>query len=137
MIYHHLDRALADRLHDEGLPLGKRSFRLFTFSRLLGRYRITSDTIEFSGPVRIHVGSVHQQILQSLAEHLLREPAVRLGKEVCEISSIEVEPLPKMSRPVRVRTLSPITIYSTLSTADGRKKTYYYSPSERDWEDQL
>ncbi|MCL0076900.1 CRISPR-associated endoribonuclease Cas6 [Dehalococcoidia bacterium] len=137
MIYCNLDDALADWIHDEGLSLGKRSFKLFTFSHLQGRYHITPGTIEFSGAVRVHVGSVHEQILQSLAEHLLRGPAVRLGKEVCEVSSMEVEPLPEMSRPMRVRTLSPITIYSTLSTAEGRKKTYYYSPSERDWETQL
>ncbi|MFW0858965.1 MAG: CRISPR-associated endoribonuclease Cas6 [Dehalococcoidia bacterium] len=137
MIYRNLDEPLGDWIHDEGLPLGKRSFKLFTFSRLLGSYRITPDTIEFSGPVRVHVGSVHEQILQSLVEHLLREPAVRLGKELCEVHSIELEPLPKMSRPVRVRTLSPITVYSTLSTAEGRKKTYYYTPFEREWETQL
>lgn len=137
MIYHHLDRALADRLHGEGLPLDKRSFKLFTFSRLLGHYRITGDTIEFSGPVKLHVGSAHQQLLESLVAHLLRKSMIYLGKEPSEIRCIEVDPLPKTLRPALVRTLSPITTYSTLAMADGRKKTYYYSPSERDWEIQL
>ena len=137
LIYRNLDRALSDRVHDEGFPLGKRRFRLFTFSRLLGRYRIDGERIEFSGPVRVHVGSVHEQLLASLVEHLLLESKVFLGKEPCEVVSIEVEPLPEISPPMRVRTLSPITVYSTLTTADGRKKTYYYSPFEREWEEQL
>lgn len=137
IIYHNLDKPLANRIHDEGTPLGKRHFRLFTFSKLLGRYRITGTRIEFSGPVRLHIGSVHEELLQSLAEHLLKNPRIQLGHSSCEIRSIEVETLPKFSKPVKVRTLSPINTYSTLTTADGRKKTYYYSPFESDWERQL
>ena len=52
-------------------------------------------------------------------------------------TACEVEPLAEVSRPVRVQALSPIATYSTLMTADGRKKTYYYSPFEREWEEQL
>lgn len=48
-----------------------------------------------------------------------------------------MEERPKINGPVRVKTLSPITTYSTLTTGDDRKKTYYYSPTERDWEIQL
>ena len=135
LIYRNLDRALSRWLHDEGMPLGKRRFKFFTFSRLLGRYRINGDTIEFSGPVRVHIGSVHEEILESLALHLLREPQVRLGKEPCEVAGIEVEPLPRISRPMLVRTLSPITVYRTLYTAEGKRKTYYFNPSEEEWEE--
>jgi len=137
LIYRSLDRAISDWIHDEGLAFGKRRFKFFTFSRLFGPYRIQDGTIAFSAPIRLHIGSVHQEMLQSLAEHLLREPVVYLGRQRCEIRSIAVEPLPGVSRPVLVRTLSPITIYSTLTTADGRKKTYYYSPFEGEWEEQL
>lgn len=137
LIYRHLDRALASWLHEKGTPLGKRQFRFFSFSRLLGRYRIDNGKIEFSGPVKFHIGSVHEEILQSLVEHLLQDPEVHLGDNLCEIRGIEVEPLPKLSRPMRVRTLSPITTYSTLKTAEGKKKTYYYEPFEADWEEQL
>ena len=137
VIYHNLEKPLADRIHDEGTPLGKRHFRLFTFSNLLGRYQITGKRIEFSGPVKLHIGSVHEELLQSLAEHLLKPPRIQLGDSSCAIRSIEVETLPKLSGPVKVRALSPITTYSTLTTADGRKKTYYYSPFESDWEKQI
>jgi len=134
LIYRHLDRALASWLHEKGTPLGKRQFRFFSFSRLLGRYRIDNGKIEFSGPVKFYIGSVHEEILQSLVEHLLQDPEVHLGDNLCEIRGIEVEPLPKLSRPMRVRTLSPITTYSTLKTAEGKKKTclLYTSPSPRD-----
>jgi CRISPR-associated endoribonuclease Cas6 len=137
LIYHNLDETLARRIHDQGTPLGKRQFRFFTFSRLLGEYRIDGDIIEFSGPVRLHIGSVHEELLESLAFHMLREPLVRLGGALCQVRSIEVELLPKISRPILVRAISPITVYSTLKAGDGRKKTYYYSPFEAEWEEHL
>jgi CRISPR-associated endoribonuclease Cas6 len=52
-----------------------------------------------------------------------------------EIISVEVEPVPAYREKVIVKALSPITVYSTLMTPDGRKKTYYYNPFERDFQD--
>jgi CRISPR-associated endoribonuclease Cas6 len=130
LIHKNVDKVLANRIHDQGTPLGKRQFRFFTFSRLSGKYRIDGDLIEFSGPVRLRIGSVHEELLESLALHLLREPLVQLGKEECEVRRLEVEPLPRILRPTVVRTLSPITAYRTLYTAEGRRKTYYFNPSK-------
>ncbi len=137
MIYHNIDRVLAERIHDEGAKVGKRSFKFFTFSRILGRFRRNGDRIAFEGSVKLHISSVHEEILQSLAEHLLRRPEVFMGKQDLQVQSIEVESLPELARPMRVRALSPITTYSTLQAGDGRKKTYYYAPAERDWEGQV
>ncbi|HID55466.1 TPA: CRISPR-associated endoribonuclease Cas6 [Candidatus Poribacteria bacterium] len=138
MIYHNLERSLADWLHDKGISFGKRRFKLFTFSRLMGRYRIVRNDrgrfITFSGLVKLHVGSVHDEFLSSLAEHLLRYSPVLIGEWGCEVESVEVEEMPEVSMPVKVKAISPITVYSTLMTGDGRKKTYYYSPFEGEWE---
>jgi CRISPR-associated endoribonuclease Cas6 len=137
LIYRNLDRVLSDWVHDEGMQFGSRIIRFFTFSRIFGKYRIDKERIEFDGPVQIRIGSVHEQILESLVKHLLTEKVVWLGKERCELLRVEVEKMPKIRRPARVRALSPITTYSTLTARDGRKKTYYYSPQESDWEKQL
>lgn len=137
LIYQNLDRALAAQIHDQGTPVGKRRFRFFTFSRLLGRYRIDGDLIAFTGSVRLYIGSVHEELLESLVLHLLRRPLVRLGREECEVQNIEVESLPQIARPVRVRTLSPITVYRTLYTVEGKRKTYYFAPFEGEWKELL
>lgn len=34
---------------------------------------------------------------------------------------------------LRIRMLSPLTVYSTLMTPDGKKKTYYFSPYEKEF----
>lgn len=137
LIYRHLDWAISSRLHDEGISFGKRQFRFFTFSRIVGKYCIAGKQIEFTGPAQIHIGSVHEEILESLVKHLLTSGVILLGEKQCELLRVEVEEKPKINGPVRVKTLSPITTYSTLTTGDDRKKTYYYSPTEHDWEIQL
>jgi CRISPR-associated endoribonuclease Cas6 len=128
---------LSNWLHNEAISFEKRRFRFFTFSRLIGSYRLKEKKIEFSGPVKLYIGTIHKVVLQSLVENLLKSPSVKLGESSCEIQSIEIEPIPTSNGPTLVKTLSPITIYSTLKGEGGKKKTYYYSPFEKDWEGKL
>jgi CRISPR-associated endoribonuclease Cas6 len=140
-LYRHLDAHLARRLHDEGIPdpaAVNRRLKLFVFSRLLGRWRPRGDhRIAFYGPVQLVVASPIGAFLESLAVHLLQERQLRLGLREFELVSLEVEPLPPLTRPLLVEALSPITVYSTLYTAEGKRKTYYYSPFEAEFEELL
>jgi CRISPR-associated endoribonuclease Cas6 len=135
LIYANLDRALSSWLHEEGHAYGERRFKLFTFSRLFGKRKAKNGRITFDGPVHFYLGSADTRVLGSLAEHLLTKPAVRLGSAECRVSEVGVEPEPELdpAKPVIVKTLSPITAYSTLTTPEGKKKTYYYSPQEKEW----
>lgn len=139
LIYANLEPALASWLHQRGNAYGSRSFKLFTFSRLFGKRSIGEGRIRFNGPFHFYLSAVDAEILGSLAEHLLKRPVVRLGKAECRVQEVGVEPEPEIDPtiPIRVQTLSPITAYSTLNTPDGRKKTYYYAPTEKEWSDAL
>jgi len=142
LVYDHLSRSLADRVHTQGFQHEKRQFRMFTFSRLVGRTRLRrnangSNDIEFAGPVSFWLASPETDILESFASHIVREGQVRLGDADCRVSAVEVPFAEIPGNQVTVRTLSPITVYSTLLTADGRKKTYYYAPQEREFSEQI
>ncbi len=130
LIYHHLDEVLAQRTHDQGWLDGQRRLRLFVFSRLMGRFRREQGQIKFFGPLMFFVASPVSDILESLAVHLMRERWLVLGKSRVELISVEVALPSAYQRPVLLKALSPITVYSTLETPDGRKKTYYYAPQE-------
>ena len=136
-IYNSLDKTLSTWLHNEAIRFEKRKFRFFTFSRLLGRFKIEGKEIKFFGSIKLFVGTIHNVVLQSLVENLLKNPQIRLGKGELQIESIEIEERPKINGSILVKTLSPITTYSTLTAPDGKKKTYYYSPFEKDWERML
>lgn len=137
-IYRHLDEWLAKEIHDRGFkdPLTERRIKLFTFSRLLSKeVKIKDRTITFRGPVNLIISSPHNEFIQSFASNLIRRGMVYLSEQPLHLQSVEVEALPPYRERVIVRTLSPVTVYSTLQTPEGRKKTYYYSPFEKDFEE--
>ncbi|MER3447660.1 MAG: CRISPR-associated endoribonuclease Cas6 [Candidatus Dadabacteria bacterium] len=134
-IYNSISPKLAAILHDYGFPLEKRRFRLFTFSRILGEYQINKDKekIVFSSPFRFIVSSVMKEFIEEIAEELIRRESVEILSQRVSLSSIEVSDLSIDRDRLGIKMLSPITIYSTLSRANGKKKTYYYTPFEREF----
>ena len=132
-IYANISPKLASFLHEKGYLYGKRRFKLFTFSRIYGKFRLITGTIEFENPFYFYLSSSDNQFIQEFAEGLLTKNNLTLNIKKVRAVSIEVYPNPEFKKEMHIRTLSPITIYSTLNTKDGRKKTYYYSPYEKEF----
>ena len=131
LIYNQMDQALAAELHDGGYhgEGDKRKFKLFSFSRL-----VVHRGLEAS----FFLSSVDSNVLRSVAERLLVErPPVRLGSANFDVKEVAVVAEPQVPPVLRVRTLSPITTYSTFRV-NGRKRTHYYSPQQAEaWSDAL
>lgn len=132
-LYRHLDGQLAQSLHDEGFTEGKRHLKLFTFSRLQGEAMVRGDSIVFPSAFSLVVASPDVRFLESLALHLIQARALTLADQSVLLTAVEVETDPPYQDPVHLRALSPISVYSTLTMADGRRKTYYYSPWESEF----
>jgi len=131
VIYRYLDEMVAQRTHEQGWATeGKRRFPLFVFSRLRGRFVRQNGHLSFDGPATLSLASPVEAFLESLALNLMQGRYFRLGKAIFELTSVEVALPPTYRRPVFLKALSPITVYSTLEAPDGRKKTYYYAPQE-------
>ncbi|PIP13259.1 MAG: CRISPR-associated endoribonuclease Cas6 [bacterium (Candidatus Stahlbacteria) CG08_land_8_20_14_0_20_40_26] len=131
-IYHNIDETLASFLHNKGFVSKGRSFKPFTFSRLLGKYRISKDRIDFEERVKFWIASPVDNLIESFASNLARKPEVFLGDERFYVASIEVKQKPSCDD-AEIFMLSPVTAYSTLLKPDGGKKTYYYNPKEEDF----
>lgn len=131
-IYCLLDPALRRFLHNEGYAYEKRQFKLFTFSRLSATMRIVKDSIALTPPVRLAISSPKHEILQSLAEGFFNKEKYVLGKNDILVESISVLPMPDFSKPLTAKMLSPWTMYSTVTKADGRKWTQYYEPFDEE-----
>jgi CRISPR-associated endoribonuclease Cas6 len=130
-IYRHLNKVLSDFLHNHGFTYEKRRFKLFTFSRLMGKMRIKDNTFEITPPFKLIVSSPYEEILRNLAENLIKPSETKIGHNTVYIESINVHFMPRISEEVKIKMLSPVTIYSTFKEADGRKKTYYYNPFKK------
>ncbi len=136
-IYRHLESDLAQRIHLEGWLDGKRRLRFFTFSRLLGDLHVGNGQIRLLGNVHLVVASPLEEFLENLALTLMHEGKVNLGDVSLEVTSVEVRHPPTLRRPLLLKALSLITVYTTLSTPNGRKKTYYYAPQESEFGQQV
>ena len=137
-IYANLDRALAGTLHDEGYKLGSRTFKLFTFSRLLGRMNYSpQEGFTFYPPVSLFIASPKVDILESLAHFLVKRKELILGKNKVWTEGIEVMMERKFTGKVQIEMLSPVVVYSTLYTPEGKKKTYFYNPQEKEFKEKI
>jgi len=132
-IYRNLNKKLAEKIHKKGEILGKRHFKLFTFSRIFGKFKNEKETLVFHKDINFLIASPITEILESFATTLVKKGEIKLNGCTLFLSGIEVLYSPEIKENILVRTLSPITVYSTLQTPEGKKKTYYYSPFENDF----
>ncbi len=138
MIYNNISNTLADKLHKKGFAFEKRKFRMYVFSRIMGKYRVNKKDkkIIFKNPVSLIFSTPYNILTQSLAENIMKGDNVKIGSNELFINSIEVFKNKTFDDTVKIKLLSPITVYSTLFKNDGKsKKTYYYTPYEEEFND--
>lgn len=134
LIYRQMQNpALRRYLHEHGFSLEKRRFKLFTFSRLTGRaarFDRAGGSIVLAPPLKLVICSPIPFILQELGHGFLQQGQVRLGEARLEVQEMATASPRVTSRLVRVKMLSPVVMYSTAESENGRSYTYYYSPYE-------
>lgn len=141
MIYANVSEKLAGFLHNEGFPFEKRNYKLFTFSRLCGNYRLLKpgnsrrdSRIQFDSPVHFFLSTPFERMLQEFANRMVSGETLRLGENRLSVSSVKTLPPPAFDdRDVTIRMLSPVTMRSTLKKGDGSSITHYYSPLDKDF----
>lgn len=133
LIYNTLESEFASFLHDRGFEGGGRTFKLFTFSRLIGKFRINDGKIGFEPPVKLIITSPVEQFCQSLLNRLLTKNDAQLGEVLIKVESVKVEKPAVTGESVKLRLLSPVVAYSTLYRGDGSKYTCYYQPGDAEF----
>lgn len=132
-IYKSMGNPVAQAVHDVGFPVEKRSLKLFTFSRLLGKYRANRETLTLYFPLTLVIASPLKLIIQELVNAIIVRSEFRLGPEVLTLSKVAMDSTELNSAHIRVRTLSPLSTHSTLTKGDGSSYTVYYHPREREF----
>jgi CRISPR-associated endoribonuclease Cas6 len=132
-LYRSISPSLSAFLHSQGFLYEKRAFKLFTFSRLFGRRERQDNQLVFRSPIQLHVSSPIDQFVRELANTLLQRGTMVLGDSTLLIREVNFPREPSFSARTEIRTLSPVTVYSTLYDGEGRRKTYYYHPREEEF----
>lgn len=134
-LYQLLDPVYAAFLHEQGYTYEKRQFRLFSFSRLLGKYSLhrKEGIITFFGPIRLVLLTPLKPISRGVLNSFVIGKEFRIGNQQLYSTGVQVDYPSVSDREIRIRSLSPIVSYSTLGRHDGSKFTYYFEPGERDF----
>lgn len=135
-LYRLNDPQFGSFLHDTGYVYNGRKFKLFTFSRILEKpLKILRDRHLFIFPnhITFAVATVENPMLEALIKSVYQfHKSLYIGRYEVVITSLELLSVP-VSSDLTVRTLSPICVYSTALLLDGRKRTVYYSPDEKEF----
>lgn len=132
-VLHWLENEYSVFLHDVGFYTENRVYKLYTFSNLIGTYVIDSGRhqIVFSGPIQFYLSFYEEESHEFILDNIKKEKKFHLGWY--DLSLINCELVREEWMSCRVRTLSPVTVHSTLYTIDGKKKTIYLSPHQKEF----
>jgi CRISPR-associated endoribonuclease Cas6 len=139
MIYELLDEELATFLHEEGFENKRRVFKMFTFSRILGKYILDrkGEKIKFNQSIKLIISSPFSEFSNSIGNSFLNRQKVKLGNNSLEVKQLTIEKENVNKEEIKFYTLSPISTYSTLYRKDGKKFTYYFNPQEDEFSETI
>lgn len=117
-------------LHDSGYKLNHKVFKMFSFSNLLGQYRIENKSVIFDGDVRLYIASQSEEFIQIVYQFFISNERVVLNQQFLNIKSIELVDTPyfKGEKDIVLKTLSPVVSYKTVD-----KYVNYYKPSDEEF----
>lgn len=132
-IYKNIDKNLANFLHSEGYINKNRTFKLFTFSRILNKGKIEGKSFNFGKEIEIIISSILDKFCKSIANTMLQSEELYLGRNIVKASQIEIINEKIEKDEITISTLSPIVTYSTFIRENGKKYTCYFEPKEVDF----
>lgn len=135
-IYAALPEEMAALFHDKGFVTGKRVFKMFSFSRLMGRFILDkmAGTISFPGEISFVITSPDMEFFLALVNNLLTRGQIQVGRSLLLIDEVRFDEQVAGGEVLTVRTLSPVVVYSTLLRPEGGKYTCYYQPGEGEFD---
>ena len=104
-------------LHDEGLKLEKRKFKLFTYSELYGdsTYNKDTKTLTFHDYACFDISSFHEQFILDIVKYIEENESILFGGQIIKISKYDIlNDFCNNDDVVTFYTNSPITIYQTI-----------------------
>ena len=127
----------AERLHEQGYRLDKRTFKLFTFSPLIPvghrRWEMNGDgtmTTEARN-VSLLISSGKAEFVEHLVVGLLHQPLVQIGRQRFRVETVKKLDPPELGDDMRFIMLSPLVCSAK---RDGEKYPQYLMPGDEEFE---
>lgn len=119
-------------LHDRGYDYEKRSFKLFTFGPIIGKYRISGSKISFIERSELEFRSTDGNVVRQMAENA-KKIGVRFGSNnYLGVDVVVTDPSEKIfDDELTITMKSPICVYRT----DSGGHTTFFNTSEDEFYD--
>ncbi len=134
LIYNTFSNELSNKLHNVGFLVGKRPFKLFTFSRILEKGKLIKNgkdaKLIFGRRISFYFSSPVDNIVADLGEMSFKRREFSLYGQRIYLSQLEVMTPPRIENRILIRAMSPFTVYSTFKKDNGERVFYYYKPYE-------
>ncbi|RMH07811.1 MAG: CRISPR-associated endoribonuclease Cas6 [Aquificota bacterium] len=128
--YKNMPKIISHFIHDVGFAYGKRRFRLFTFSKVIGKLlKKAQGKVVYEPKITLYFASPFAQVVSSSAHVFIKKESFFLDSNKLYLASVEAIN-PPISTTIKVRCLSPITVYKT---PIGEKRFVYLSPWEEEF----
>ena len=134
IIYHSIEaynNTYAKILHDSGIQNNDNSnhtFKLFSFSKIIGKYKIEENKIKFFDSIFWEIRSVDSYFIHLLYMAFLQN-GINFGN-VNLIPNLKLENKVITEENIHIRTLSPIVVINKISF----DKSIYLSPNDENFE---
>ncbi len=126
------DKEYSTFIHDKGYQIGDKIYKLFTFSRINGTYRLDKQTgkIIFLKGMSLTISTMSDEFMGYLLNSVLLENReLNIGGGRAIINKVELKEMPVFTKNTFIHTLSPCTVYITLNN----KKTRFFSPFDNEF----
>ncbi|WP_084418781.1 CRISPR-associated endoribonuclease Cas6 [Arenibacter certesii] len=134
------DAEYATFLHEEGHKVdnGLKNFKLFTFSDLRARFKLTGDRMKLSSPAKVSVSFHLPETAQNFVKGLFKERQITLADKKSKATFLveQITSLPSFNLPERL--ISTVCFGLSSMLICGKKNTKgnyeFLSPEHRDWD---
>jgi CRISPR-associated endoribonuclease Cas6 len=133
MFYNLMSDAIPE-YHDDGTLIDNKKLKLFTFSRIypLSSFKVEHKRMKFYGSFVVYFASPMQEIIDAIFKSIESEEVFRVERNYFTLKKTEMV-IETTNETLLVKTLSPITTYSTIILPNGNRYTHYFSPYSTDF----
>ncbi len=128
LLYRSLEsERFATFLHEIGFRHGKRSFKLFTFSRLFGKHEVDGGkkTIRFLDDFQWHIDTILPDLTEQLGQQLLLRREIWLYDQPVEVKSVKMDKVEIAQNTIEVAMLSPLTYTARMKRSMAKRKRIF------------
>lgn len=130
IIYNTFDTGeLGKFYHDEGFRSKEKVYKLFVFSNLFGKFKVSDKLLTFEENFYFYISALDERFIAHIYDFFCNNEYLFIGKEKVRISEIKIIDTPILeSKEIWVQTLSPVTVYRKVENC-----TIYYKPSDNEF----